>query len=716
MSSETKNKLRKLFSNVNYLIIDEISMIGNTLLNQISARLNDIFGVEGKHTHFGGLNVIFCGDLYQIPPVHQTMVYEPKGVAALGINLWKDLVSFSELTEVIRSKNDSIFTKMCHRVRIGKHTLEDIKLLASRVVTKIPTIAESMDKFFIFPTNKQVDQHNAACIAHLENTQKVHDIHAIDSFANPVLAKSGKNISSYIPNVITQTAGLPTLLRVGIGAKVMIRRNISTANKLVNGMTGIVTYIHYSSASPIPTVYIKCADESVGIKIKHDCQKSCKSTCQLHGSIPIKPVEFRFLANNRKTFIKRYQLPLTLSWALTMHKVQGMTLDCAYIFLGTLSDRHTLDAGMAYTAISRLTSLQGLFFLKFDPKEIRTSISVENEYKRLRSLPKVNYTFQNIHNGNTDTYQLPAGNGQNILSQNYDPVSVITATSPSTASVPNFNSLFNHHIHLTSPPVSPHLSTCNAVPTVNHVSTPKHSTSGVMQQTSTPPFKKQKLLDSNIDFNLGATISSPSHNYIGYARIIDFMNSPCAGQLNEHFKALGFNVNPVLTHDQQDVSCGYNSARVASKLAYFEQNWFNIHVNDCYYNLYSNTLQKELVSQGNSILDIRYSSPSHDKFGQIMDEPIYLTDMQCTTLFHFYSNLYFNKNYTNPADRSRFAYVGIGHTQYTNSILKHYYDSAIETGIGCPLNVTFVNTSNNSGSHWFISAFQIFDKPSSNEL
>ena len=98
--------MRRFFQNIRYIFIDEVSMVGNTNLNQINTRLNEIFGVPPE-TKFGGINVIFCGDLHQIPAVQQTMVFESKGIAALRPNVWKESVTFTDLSDTVRSKGDS---------------------------------------------------------------------------------------------------------------------------------------------------------------------------------------------------------------------------------------------------------------------------------------------------------------------------------------------------------------------------------------------------------------------------------------------------------------------------------------------------------------------------------------------------------------------------------------------------------------------------------
>ena len=122
----------------------------------------------------------------------------------------------------------------------------------------------------------------------------------------------------------------------------------------------------------------------MGKKIQHTCSKFCHHNCSLIGTVPIAPLEKQYKCKKvRKTkvWLKRYQLPLTLCWASTIHKCQGVTLEKAYIDLSGINWK----SGMAYTAISRLTSLAGLFLISFESSCIRTDPQIVKEYQRLRA-------------------------------------------------------------------------------------------------------------------------------------------------------------------------------------------------------------------------------------------------------------------------------------------------------------------------------------------
>ena len=142
-----------------YIIIDEISMIGYKALLNINARLNSIFCTTNE-VYFGGINILFVGGLYQLPPVMQTMVFEARGISSLGRQLWKDLVTFSELTTIVRSKGDPIFTEICHRARVGSHTEQDTELLKTHVISNEVDVKHFMYEILIVYTNRECMEHN----------------------------------------------------------------------------------------------------------------------------------------------------------------------------------------------------------------------------------------------------------------------------------------------------------------------------------------------------------------------------------------------------------------------------------------------------------------------------------------------------------------------------------------------------------------------------
>lgn len=132
--------MKATLSNVKlFNIIDEISMVSRINLAFVHMRLEELFG---SNEWFGSQNMLFVGDLLQLPPVHGSPVFEKvatKSVlsqlgCAAAINIWKDCVTYDELTINERQKNDPQFSTMLDCVRRGCPTEETLSVLNNRVI------------------------------------------------------------------------------------------------------------------------------------------------------------------------------------------------------------------------------------------------------------------------------------------------------------------------------------------------------------------------------------------------------------------------------------------------------------------------------------------------------------------------------------------------------------------------------------------------------
>ena len=139
------------------------------------------------------------------------------------------------------------------------------------------------------------------------------------------------------------TAGLQAVLKVAVGAQVMLRRNIDTKAGLVNGAIGTVL-----------TISARC----ISVKFDHS-----NDPCD------IERVKSAFMVM-KNYYIYRTQFPLILAYAVTIHKCQGLSLDCAIV---DLSSKVFAD-GMAYVALSRVKSLAGLHLICFDSNSIKVNL------------------------------------------------------------------------------------------------------------------------------------------------------------------------------------------------------------------------------------------------------------------------------------------------------------------------------------------------------
>ena len=158
----------------------------------------------------------------------------------------------------------------------------------------------------------------------------------------------------------------------------MLTANIDVSDGLVNGARGEVVHVVTNNSSEVTSVLVRFDNDRVGLKA---IQTSPYRSTFPH-AVPLSKYEVVFFAKGKRgSEIKRLQFPLTLAWATTIHKVQGLTLD--EIVVDMKGGR--FSPGQAYVAFSRVKTLEGLHILNFNPKAIKKSIDVENEMVRLSS-------------------------------------------------------------------------------------------------------------------------------------------------------------------------------------------------------------------------------------------------------------------------------------------------------------------------------------------
>ena len=185
-----------------------------------------------------------------------------------------------------------------------------------------------------------------------------YTVKAIDSVAGQTCHISRSSVS----DKRSETCGLHSTLKLAIGARVMLTANVDVSDGLVNGARGEVVHVVTNNTNDVTSILVKFDNSRVGLK-----------------SIQTSPYRARFA--NAGSEIKRLQFPLTLAWATTIHKVQGLTLD--EIVVDMKGGR--FSPGQAYVAFSRVKTLAGLHILNFNSKAIKKSIDVENEMLRLKS-------------------------------------------------------------------------------------------------------------------------------------------------------------------------------------------------------------------------------------------------------------------------------------------------------------------------------------------
>lgn len=159
-------------------------------------------------------------------------------------------------------------------------------------------------------------------------------------------------------NQSKKSGSLPQSVLLGVGARVMLIKNIDISDGLVNGVCGNVSQLVMSQnkSDEVKCINVNFDNDKVGMKLR----KTFASSSNECSSVPI---EIQEESLGQKWV--RHQFPLKLCWACTAHKVQGMTTDKAVVSLDK-----TFAAGQAYVSLSRVTSLNGLVIEGFHEKFI----------------------------------------------------------------------------------------------------------------------------------------------------------------------------------------------------------------------------------------------------------------------------------------------------------------------------------------------------------
>ena len=353
LSEDKINTLRSKYLDLQLLIIDEISMVSQSLLETLHCRLQQLKQSNSSKAFFGNLSILAVGDFFQVPPTMQRPLCLDTNKLT---NLWS-LFYIWELQEVVRQKNDLQFVEMLNRFRKRKKEdpilAEDIALLQQQLVD---TDEDNypFSAIHIFSTNNQLNIHNDLMINKLENEESQITITAVD-----VCIDQGTHTTYKRKEPLSvKGASLPAAITVAEGARVMVITNIDVSDGLTNGAMGTITSI-IQGDKPLGQPAAICILFDNG-KVGSEARKATPPPTHVNqNSTVIQPQTEQI--QTKPYQVTRHQYPLRLAWAVTIHKTQGMTTEKAVVSLDKI-----FLAGQAYVALSRVTSLKGLFLTRKD--------------------------------------------------------------------------------------------------------------------------------------------------------------------------------------------------------------------------------------------------------------------------------------------------------------------------------------------------------------
>jgi len=350
-----KNKFSKeLWKTTEILIVDEVSMLSYKLFNI----LNQIGKILRNNMRpFGGIQIIFSGDFFQLPPV--STIDDPDTsrfcFESEDWNLVFHRDNQIQLKKIFR-QTDDIYANILNQIRNGKIKRKSFDLLLQYVGREISSdlIVEPTK---LFPTRSRVDFINSSKMNLLKGEERKY---TTSNKLDLEMSKIEKTIRSEYSiqdvehelNYLKSNAICEKEIIIKIGAQVMCIVNMSCSN-ICNGSQGIVT--GFCDITGCPRVKYNNGVEIV--MTRHNW---------LSDKIP---------------GICISQIPLILAWALTIHKSQGATMDTAEIDVGN----NIFECGQTYVALSRVKSLEGLYLSSFDVSKIKVNKKVQQFYEELNT-------------------------------------------------------------------------------------------------------------------------------------------------------------------------------------------------------------------------------------------------------------------------------------------------------------------------------------------
>ena len=364
----------KAWKSIRVLIIDEVSMMSKKVFEVIE-EVSRIIRKNGEP--FGSLQVIFTGDFYQLPPVGDAG--DPESAQfAFESERWSTVFSLEnhiQLTTMFRQK-DPEYIKILGEIREGSLSIGSHSLLSPYIGREfhkeehygvVPTKLFAIKSKVDFVNNTQYGRlvGEEVIYSYTVKTDAIMNIATCQLLKPSVIAAfdrlSPEEVTFEIENLIRVT-NIQKKIFLKVGAAVMCTFNIDIESGICNGSQG--TIVDFK--------------DSIGID-----GLPCKLPIVLFSNGSKRIIKSQQYQSDEYPSLVISQIPLCLSWALTIHKIQGATLQIASMDLGS----SIFEFGQIYVALSRIQSLKGLFLKAFEPSRIKANPKVKQFYRGIPEVP-----------------------------------------------------------------------------------------------------------------------------------------------------------------------------------------------------------------------------------------------------------------------------------------------------------------------------------------
>ena len=375
LSWDHLNTLRNRFHGIKWILLDEFSMVGNTMLKLIHLRLQE---AKGNKLPFGGVNIICVGDLYQLQPVMQSYIFMdiPTEYGPLATNLWKEYFTIFELTEIMRQKDDDKWKQVLSKIRVCNHTLADIELIMTHKISEEESL-KMIDTPHLFPTRDGVAEFNQAVLQRTPGQITV--VTAVDSAPTDITAAMQKLVLAAAQNKdVNSTGNLPYQLTVKEDLLYDLTANVDVEDGMVNGAECRVRYIEKNPANKTfpKCIWVEFIDSVVGRNIRR--MWNTQNNSKVNNTwTPLFSIRRTFTVR-RSQKVTRTQFPLQLAVARTVHKSQSSTCSELVNFFTKKSPPKHFWEHLIYVGLSRVPSLKGLHVVNLNTERICRSEKVKN--------------------------------------------------------------------------------------------------------------------------------------------------------------------------------------------------------------------------------------------------------------------------------------------------------------------------------------------------